>query len=164
MSTYIVHSLDITRLARPTHASHGTIGMLIAAMRDYGRHELVHYAGAAHRDSVAWELCLAWLCEPDSLESELLARAINAGAAWRPLADITAADIRAANPGIDASWQYELSSRINRATEAEGHAATVATLVQQVRSTLACDCTRCQFARRHPQLRALRCWERVAQS
>jgi hypothetical protein len=54
----------------------------IAAMRAAGADHLVHYAGAAHRDSVAWQMCAAWLADPTAPEHVLKARAIKAAWGW----------------------------------------------------------------------------------
>lgn len=68
----------------------------ICLMRAAGREELIHYAGAAHRDPVAWHVTRAWLDDTTRTESECKERALNV-TGWGP---ITAADIRAANPGM----------------------------------------------------------------
>lgn len=54
----------------------------IAAMRAAGHEHLVHYAGAAHRDAVAWHLCAAWLAQPADPEHVLKSRAIKAAWGW----------------------------------------------------------------------------------
>jgi hypothetical protein len=81
---------------RPTSVMSPSITLLCQLMRDAGRDELLHYAGASYRDDVAWALCGAWLDVPTATESELKAIAMNA-TSWGP---ITAADLRAANPGM----------------------------------------------------------------
>lgn len=53
---------------------------LISHLRSTGRTELLHYAGAAHRDPVAWHLCAAYLADPEATEAVLKSRAIKA--AW----------------------------------------------------------------------------------
>lgn len=80
---------------RPTWVSHPTLEAIVDAMRANGRTELVHYAGASYRDAVAWQLCKAWLAHPQLPESELKAIALQ-GTPY----EVTAADIRAANPGM----------------------------------------------------------------
>lgn len=84
-----------TTHGRPTWVSHPTLEAIIASMRAEGRTELVHYAGASWRDDVAWRLCVAWLTCPQLPESELKAISLQG----TPYA-ISAADIRAANPGM----------------------------------------------------------------
>jgi hypothetical protein len=68
-------------------AHHAATGLLmtealIARMRVRCDDDLVHYAGAAHRDPVAWQMCIAYLATPNAPESELKARALRA-AGWR---------------------------------------------------------------------------------
>jgi len=81
---------------RPSHVSHPVLESIVAAMNAAGRPELVAHAGACYRDDVAWALCLAWLDAPESTESELRAKALSACG----IADLTAEQIRAANPGM----------------------------------------------------------------
>jgi hypothetical protein len=76
---------------RPTHVASRTITELCAAMHAAGRSELVHYAGASYRDSVAWQMCLAWQADPTADEAELKSRALKA-AGW---GDVSADHIRA---------------------------------------------------------------------
>lgn len=59
---------------------------ILAHMRSSGRTELVHYAGAAHRDQVAWHMTAQWLDAPFASEAVLKARALRA-AGW-PVAEI----------------------------------------------------------------------------
>ncbi len=78
--TTTVHSLTATR---PTHVSHPLTTRWCAEMRAHGREELVHYAGAAHRDPVAWQMCLAWQHDPSAPEATLKSRALAAaGCHW----------------------------------------------------------------------------------
>lgn len=65
-------------------------------MRQSGRDELIHYAGAAHRDRVAWHVTLAWLEQINRTESECKSLAL-AAAGW---GNLTPEQIRAANPGM----------------------------------------------------------------
>ena len=44
---------------------------IIADMRRAGRLELIHYAGAAHRDRVAWYVTMGWVWNPSMSEMEL---------------------------------------------------------------------------------------------
>lgn len=44
---------------------------IIAAMRAAGRTELVHFAGAAHRDRAAAQLCREWQRSPSADEDTL---------------------------------------------------------------------------------------------
>jgi UDP-N-acetyl-D-mannosaminuronic acid transferase (WecB/TagA/CpsF family) len=81
---------------RPHHVSHSNLEAIVALMRDAGREELVHYAGACYRDDVAWELCLAWLLATQLTESELRCVALAAVGCG----GLTAEDIRTANPGM----------------------------------------------------------------
>lgn len=78
------------------HASTGRLmtHALIARMRIRNDDHLVHYAGAAHRDLVAWHMCLAYLETPNAMEWELKSRAL-AAAGW---GDITPEQVLAANP------------------------------------------------------------------
>jgi len=64
----------------------------IAIMRAAGHDHLIHYAGAAHRDVVAWHLCAAYLACPTGEEPELKSIALKAAYGW----DVSPADIRAA--------------------------------------------------------------------
>ena len=68
----------------------------IRAMNAAGRTEMIHYAGAAHRDQVAWHVTRAWLDQTSRTESECKSLALRA--AWR--VDLTPEQIRAANPGM----------------------------------------------------------------
>lgn len=47
------------------------IEAIIAEMRAAGRQELVHYAGAAHRDPVAWFMVRVWIHARWKTESQL---------------------------------------------------------------------------------------------
>lgn len=49
---------------------------LIGVMRVAGRHELIHYAGAAHRDPVARALCVEYVRDPNADEATLKSRAL----------------------------------------------------------------------------------------
>ena len=55
---------------------------LAAHLRATGRTELVHYAGAAHRDPVAWHVCAEYSADTSALEQDLKTRAL-AAAGWR---------------------------------------------------------------------------------
>lgn len=55
---------------------------LVSAMRDAGHDHLLHYAGAAHRDPVAWQMCVAYLADPEASESVLKSRALKAAHGW----------------------------------------------------------------------------------
>lgn len=84
-------------------AHHATTGRLLTTalierMRVRQDEHLVHYAGAAHRDLVAWHMCLAYLATPNAMEWELKSRALTAAYGW----DLTPADILAANPQMAA--------------------------------------------------------------
>lgn len=52
------------------------VDAVIAQMRGAGRDNLIHYAGAAHRDSVAWHFCWAYLADPTARERNLEAIAL----------------------------------------------------------------------------------------
>lgn len=62
--------------SRPTTYEH--IDYIVGSMRAAGRDELVHYAGACHRDAFAWAIVQAWYREPDASERVLYARAMMA--------------------------------------------------------------------------------------
>ena len=47
------------------------VDTIIGSMRAHGRDELVHFAGAAHRDLTAWLVVEEWLENPDRTEAEL---------------------------------------------------------------------------------------------
>jgi len=49
---------------------------IIADMRRAGRLELIHYAGAAHRDRVAWYVTMGWCWNQGASEEELKATAV----------------------------------------------------------------------------------------
>lgn len=78
------------------HAATGRLQTeaLIARMRLRCDDHLVNYAGAAHRDQVAWHMCLAYLATHSAPEWELKSRALKAAYGW----DLSPADILAANP------------------------------------------------------------------
>lgn len=75
----------------PFRATDAIRAMVLAA-----RVEMVHYAGAAHRDLVAWHVTRAWLDQPTRTESECKSIALKA--AWR--VDLTPEQLRASNPGM----------------------------------------------------------------
>ncbi len=52
------------------------ITAIIAQLKASGRTELIHYAGAAHRDPVAWHMCAEYLAAPRATESQLKSRAL----------------------------------------------------------------------------------------
>jgi hypothetical protein len=56
------------------------IAAVIAQMRDAGRLNLIHYAGAAHRDLVAWHFCWCYLADPTARERDIKAIALRC--AW----------------------------------------------------------------------------------
>lgn len=56
------------------------IAAVVAQMRASGRLNLVHYAGAAHRDLVAWHFCWAFVADPLARERDLKAIALRC--AW----------------------------------------------------------------------------------
>lgn len=64
-----------------TNSESLNIETIIAGMRAAGRDELIHYAGAAHRDRVAWHMTAEWLRSPWATESVLKTRAL-AAAGW----------------------------------------------------------------------------------
>lgn len=53
---------------------------LIREMRAAGRNELIHYAGAAYRDSVAAEMCRQYVADRGATEQVLKSRALKV--AW----------------------------------------------------------------------------------
>lgn len=55
---------------------------LVSAMRAAGHDHLLHYAGAAHRDPVAWQMCVAYLADPEAGEPVLKSRALKAAHGW----------------------------------------------------------------------------------
>lgn len=68
----------------------------IRAMNEAGRTEMIHYAGAAHRDRSDWHVTRAWLDDPRRTESECKSLAL-----WRAWGvALSPAQIRAANPGM----------------------------------------------------------------
>lgn len=80
------HARDLAaRNGRPTWCSHPVLEATIEAMREADRTDLVHYAGASHRDDVAWQVALAWLADPEAPESVLKGRAL--AIAWRAAVD-----------------------------------------------------------------------------
>lgn len=94
-STFLAAHDAHTTHGKPTWVSHPTLEAIITSMRAEGRTELVHYAGASWRDDRAWQLCGAWLTHPQLPESELKAIVLR-GTPY----ELTAAQIRAANPGM----------------------------------------------------------------
>jgi len=60
-----------TYLTQPTSVNDPIIACIADKMRQAGRTELVHYAGACYRDTVAWHVCLGWLLTPKCSESAL---------------------------------------------------------------------------------------------
>lgn len=58
------------------------VDALIWVMGEAGHDHLIHYAGAAHRDPVAWHLCAAYLADPQSDEATLKSRALKAAWGW----------------------------------------------------------------------------------
>ncbi len=97
-SALLDHARELAAsLGRPTWCSHPVLEAIVDAMRAAEREELVHYAGAAHRDEVAWQVSAAWLADPAQPESVLKSRALAIAApAW----SLTPEEIRAANPGM----------------------------------------------------------------
>ncbi len=95
-STLLVAHDVFTMRGKPTSVSHPTLEAIVTAMRANDRTELVHYAGASYRDEVAWRVSAAWMACPQLTESELKAIALNQAYGW----DLTAEDVRAANPGM----------------------------------------------------------------
>lgn len=71
---------NIIASSEATPAQTVNIAATIAHMRRAGRTHLIHYAGAAHRDLVAWHMCREYLAAPDAGERELKSRALKA--AW----------------------------------------------------------------------------------
>jgi hypothetical protein len=72
------------RLARRTLNRSQSIDseLVIKAMSEAGADHLVHYAGAAYRDAVAWQMCAAWLADPSQPEHVLKSRAVKAAWGW----------------------------------------------------------------------------------
>ena len=71
--------MTLTDLAiRPTHCSHPVLEGIIREMRAQCRDEFVHYAGACHRDPIAWQMCREWVADPTATEAELKTRALAA--------------------------------------------------------------------------------------
>lgn len=68
----------------------------IRQMREAGADHLIHYAGASHRDPVAWHVTRAWLDQPTRTESEC--KSIALAAAWGVA--LSPEQIRASNPGM----------------------------------------------------------------
>lgn len=58
------------------------IAATIAQMRASGRDNLIHYAGAAHRDRVAWHVCAAYLADPTASEGVLKSLALRSAHGW----------------------------------------------------------------------------------
>lgn len=82
--TVSIGSDQSLRLARKTLNRYQRIdtAAVIHAMREAGCDSLIHYAGAAHRDQVAWHLCAAWLAQPADPEHVLKSRAVKAAWGW----------------------------------------------------------------------------------
>lgn len=68
----------------------------IRAMNEAGRIEMIHYAGSAHRDPIAWHVTRAWLDQPTRTESECKSLALKVVHGY----DLTPEQIRASNPGM----------------------------------------------------------------
>ena len=58
------------------------VAATIAQMRAAGDDHLIHYAGAAHRDRVAWHMCAGYLADPTAPEHVLKSRAVKAAWGW----------------------------------------------------------------------------------
>lgn len=68
------------------------IPALLRSMPD----NLKHYAGAAHRDPVAWHFCRTWQAMPHAPEYVIKSAAVNAAWGWNTTPEM----FRAANPGM----------------------------------------------------------------
>lgn len=90
-----VPSNTIDRPPSPALYVQATAEILIKRLRGH-RPELIHYAGAAHRDAVAAAMCDAYMADPSADEATLKSRALKAAWGW----NITPEQIRAANPGM----------------------------------------------------------------
>ncbi len=69
----------------------------IRQMRDAGRTEMIHYAGASHRDATDWYTTRAWLDDPTRAES--VCRSMGLAASVGRIV-LSPEQIRAANPGM----------------------------------------------------------------
>ncbi len=67
---------------------------IIAELRATGRESLIHYAGAAHRDQVAWHMCREYLLDQHASEALLKSRALKAAWGW----DVTREMLGAVRP------------------------------------------------------------------
>lgn len=74
-----MHSVHMGAL---NNASALDLNSLLTTLRATGRTELIHYAGAAHRDLVAWHMCCAYLADRDADEATLKSRAVKAAWGW----------------------------------------------------------------------------------
>lgn len=63
---------------QPSAIGSPTVEAIIRAQRAAGRPELIHFAGASHRDGFAWEVTLAWVAEPLADLATLKSRAFKA--------------------------------------------------------------------------------------
>ena len=61
------------------------IKAIIRDMRARGREDLVHYAGAAHRDPMAHQMCLEYLDDPTCPEGSVSTEHTLKHRAWRKL-------------------------------------------------------------------------------
>lgn len=84
----LVPRYRIVRLPKPLD-----VAALVDQMRAAGHDHLLHYAGAAHRDLVAWQMCVAYLDDPMASESVLKSRALKAAHGW----DVSPGQIAAAS-------------------------------------------------------------------
>jgi len=84
---------------------------LIVQLRAAGRDELIHYAGAAHRDLVAWHMCAAYLADQDAPEHVLKSRALKEAHGI----DITPEQIDAARASYDPEARSRVQARMGRA-------------------------------------------------
>lgn len=75
-------STQTTTLPAPSALTYTAIDQFCDALRAAGRHELVHYAGASHRDIVAWHMCSEWLAHPEEDEAQLKSRALKLAYGW----------------------------------------------------------------------------------
>ena len=57
--------------AYPNRNHYKEIDAIVAKMRDANRPELIHYAGAMHRDDIAARMVEAWGNNPELTELEL---------------------------------------------------------------------------------------------
>lgn len=61
---------------RPISVMDARAEAICDVMRAGGREELIHYGGAAHRDDVAWAMCVAWSNDRKATEPELKRRVL----------------------------------------------------------------------------------------